>query len=103
MRQVFSQGGLDVKRPARNLPVGSDERGVFTFEPRKRRPAADAREARDLPKEWGKKLVQILARDLHVGYLDTESNGKFFERMISRNERETTKYKRLFLGDHRIA
>jgi hypothetical protein len=64
------------------------------------------REARDLPKEWAEKLVTILARDLHMGCFavqppnpkdkfDSTGRNKYFGRMVSRGEGETTKYKRI--------
>lgn len=56
------------------------------------------REVRDMPKEWAQKLVEVLARDLRMGYLKPheEDNGKFFQRKISRGiEGRTTKYKYL--------
>lgn len=56
------------------------------------------REVRDMPKEWAQKLVEVLARDLRMGYLQPheEANGKFFQRKVSRGIAEkTTKYKYL--------
>jgi hypothetical protein len=65
------------------------------------------RETRDLPKQWAQRLVAALASDLHAGYFpqeepnaadpkDRTQSGKFFGRMVSRGENETTKYKRLY-------
>lgn len=55
-------------------------------------------ELRDLPKEWAMKMVEILARDLHMGYHRptlADYTDPFFERMVSRGEHQTSKFKRL--------
>jgi hypothetical protein len=77
-----------------------------TFTGRADAAKGEGRESRDMPKEWAQRLVIALAKDLHVGYFPQEAprpsdpkdrtkEGKFFGRMVSRGEAETTKYKRL--------
>lgn len=70
-------------------------------------PALDRlREPRDLPQEWAEELVRILARDLEMGYFPAEPQSflpgdrtrenAFFGKMVSRNESQVTKYKRIY-------
>jgi hypothetical protein len=77
----------------------SDQKKNTVFAPRSATGQAkkldETRELRDLPKEWAQVLVAILARDLHQGYFTPEPGEKFFDRITSRNEHETTKLKRL--------
>lgn len=78
-----------------------------TFNARVNPADQDGRETRDMPKQWAQRLVLALANDLHVGYFPEETPnaadhkdrtqpGKFFGRMVSRGEHETTKYKRIY-------
>jgi hypothetical protein len=88
-----------------NLKPGMSGSGN-TFTARADEAKGEGRESRDMPKEWAQRLVIALANDLHVGYFPQEAplpsdrkdrtkEGKFFGRMVSRGEAETTKYKRL--------
>jgi hypothetical protein len=56
-------------------------------------------ELRDLPKEWAMKLVEVLARDLHLGNFQRPSpleySEPYFGKLVSRGEHALTKYKRL--------
>jgi hypothetical protein len=97
--------------------TGSDVNVVFgTHAPAAR---DRGREIRDMPKEWAKHLVKVLARDLHLGYLEREKPGtfggdertnhprdkpdKFFARIRSRGEADSTKVKRVFTAADTIA
>ncbi len=53
------------------------------------------RDPRDLPKQWAQKLVEVLARDLHMSYFQPQSDKDFFDRMLARGDNQTTKFKRL--------
>jgi hypothetical protein len=83
-------------------PQGSDTVNI-RFEKRSLRATKagynERRELRDLPKEWAIKLVEILARDLHLGHFPVPSrldfSEKYFEKLISRGESRFSKYKRL--------
>jgi len=89
------------------VPRVSDPRDAV-FEPRDK---GATRETRDLPSEWARHLVHVLARDLHVGYFNAEPparpdderdrtvGGRFFGRMQARGDGEkTTKFKRITLA-----
>jgi hypothetical protein len=92
-----------------NQGAGSqvDRRDKSTVFADRNKPALDRlREPRDLPQEWAEELVRILARDLDMGYFPTEPQSflpgdrtkpnAFFGKMVSRNESQVTKYKRIY-------
>ena len=53
------------------------------------------RDPRDLPKQWAQKVVETLARDLHLSYFQPENDKDFFDRMLARGDDQTTKFKRI--------
>ncbi len=87
----FNHGaGSQVTDPNRSTVFSSRSvSGIFDELDKKRDP-------RDLPKQWAEKLVEILARDLHMGYITPDDpSEKFFDRMIARGDDQTSKFKRL--------